>query len=51
MKAPLKRYKEYFTHKKKRFPKVDLAVPITENEAFIQAAKAIKKGYPFETAF
>src|SRR5690606_21494644 len=33
---------EYFTHKNKRFPKVDLEIPISENEAFLLSDQVLR---------
>ena len=36
---------EYKKHKEKRFPKIDLEIPIQKNEAFLLATKGIRAAY------
>ncbi|MFD2287130.1 nucleotidyl transferase AbiEii/AbiGii toxin family protein [Pedobacter petrophilus] len=36
---------EYHAHKQKRFPKIDLAIPISENEAFLLTDKNLKETF------
>ena len=35
----------YFTHKEKRFPKADLAIPIAKNQAFLLDDLAAKNSF------
>jgi len=36
---------EYFSHKKKRFPKADLEIPINKNEAFLLSSTGLRTDF------